>query len=880
MRLSRTATGLVRYLGLQGRTIYLRGVFASTLRSLPSMSKDERITRLDIVISDLFSRLFTLSYSLDCRILPQTVDIVARLRPWIDKYRYWSDRQRHFLHSISTLLTGGILILLQVKRRQLGGVEIGIKGLGDKGKVLTSFGSILTLILENLSIGKELTSEVSVSLHFHRRYQYLLERCGRRVEDMNELRFILKQTVLRGGGKSAMEASSCMTGKKVKISSFFAITMYHVESRKVQTALRKQTTRLIELSRKIKNVRNLEDNLIKQLKMDLFRLKQKQKNKVKKSADKSSFFGQDASDEDDIICVGEEEEEMEIPQWKTDSANSKSILDKRNVDSKNSLFEPGVKDFLRKQTAIMEVDKYLKHIEKKESMGDINFGLRFPTQSVLSPRKGSEGIGASPAQKKHLGIWGHQASSDMVASKRDTSSKTNFSPLHKNAISRAVAMVNELNGSFVKIRVKKNLIFFYDLLDKSLSDLTQTSSSGDIDNIRVVKKLQEMRAILKNFNINRWYLAETLETECKLRYDLFKVIDQLKTKYKITQEVMISHKKQGTTRASKSIVLPLDSAINPVSHKEFCKHLSTVSDQRDSIHKVLGEMSSLIKEYLEVKESTYGFKIGDQKSVLAYFLQNYFDDEDKAPSPSANKRHLSSHSRVDERSFECSSMSESESLSEPPQEESSFNQGSFRMKPGQPGAVPKQWHHESEQNSVDGLSRTNRTIMSSPREDEYKGKELIKKYRKIKLLSDNIGSKVYLVEDRSTKLIYSMKVVKHMQPEIRRNVYRGLSSESPLENINDFVMRVFTEFKVRDQLLMICEYMEAGSLKNFIKTYRHNLGTQEIVKILANLLLCIEALQAAKYIHRRINPEHVLVNIKGQVKLNYLGISLQRKCEC
>lgn len=144
MRLSRTATGLVRYLGLQGRTIYLRGVFASTLRSLPSMSKDERITRLDIVISDLFSRLFTLSYSLDCRILPQTVDIVARLRPWIDKYRYWSDRQRHFLHSISTLLTGGILILLQVKRRQLGGVEIGIKGLGDKGKVLTSFGSILT----------------------------------------------------------------------------------------------------------------------------------------------------------------------------------------------------------------------------------------------------------------------------------------------------------------------------------------------------------------------------------------------------------------------------------------------------------------------------------------------------------------------------------------------------------------------------------------------------------------------------------------------------------------------------------------------------------------------------------------------------------------
>ena len=55
--------------------------------------------------------------------------------------------------------------------------------------------------------------------------------------------------------------------------------------------------------------------------------------------------------------------------------------------------------------------------------------------------------------------------------------------------------------------------------------------------------------------------------------------------------------------------------------------------------------------------------------------------------------------------------------------------------------------------------------------------------------------------------------------------------------------------------------------------YKHKLTKDDVKRLLANLLLCIDSIRALKYAHTKISPDTILVDSQGKLKLDMMGKS-------
>lgn len=518
-----------------------------------------------------------------------------------------------------------------------------------------------------------------------------------------------------------------------------------------------------------------------------------------------------------------------------------------------SISEPVVKDFMKKQTAIMEVDRYLKEIEKS---GGINNIIAIKEEQGRKNPPPNRQCTDSP--RKKIG----EAMGSKFTFETDSRKKGGLHIRMSHTKSEPSTIYPEIHSQCIKIKIKKSLIFFYDLMERALSELMNTHSLAEIEAIRIVKKLADMKYCLKENKLYRWYLVELLQKEIILRKEIFGKLEAIQNKFKITKvETFGIKQKHKDFKITKTPTATYeDAGLNPLAHREFCRLLSSVSSQNVNLRETMTQVADLIKEYLEVKESLYGVKIGDEKTVLEYFVKAAFKDGTfELPVEK------SFESRIEEKSLE-SSIKDSSS-------EGSIGQDSN----GPVDVVVKRQQRKqySEQLSVSDVS-TSRSFQSNFKDEDFKYKEFLKKYKTVKVLSQTNSSKVTLVECRSSKCQYALRISKQAPLDYQRNLQRAIHVDGPNENINDFVVRAISEVKFKDKVCTLMEYMENGSLKQFLKQNRNSIGGIEIMKILANLVLCIETLHAIKYVNYKINPENILVNSMGHVKLNFLGRPLLR----
>ena len=74
---------------------------------------------------------------------------------------------------------------------------------------------------------------------------------------------------------------------------------------------------------------------------------------------------------------------------------------------------------------------------------------------------------------------------------------------------------------------------------------------------------------------------------------------------------------------------------------------------------------------------------------------------------------------------------------------------------------------------------------------------------------------------------------------------------------------------------MFIEYMDGGSLTNFVKHYKKKIPEEIIALIVRNIVRGLCVIHSKSQIHRDIKSDNVLLDKKGNVKIADFGYALQ-----
>lgn len=140
---------------------------------------------------------------------------------------------------------------------------------------------------------------------------------------------------------------------------------------------------------------------------------------------------------------------------------------------------------------------------------------------------------------------------------------------------------------------------------------------------------------------------------------------------------------------------------------------------------------------------------------------------------------------------------------------------------------------------------------------------------KERLLGSGYISKVKLATHRVTGKTYAIKIVniKSVSPEEADALNREISIQRSLRH--PYIVQMINSFLVQDKLYIILEYVERGTLFDYMQI--NPLDDFTIARIFGQVVSAISSMHARKILHRDIKPENILVDKSGDVKLCDFG---------
>ena len=145
-------------------------------------------------------------------------------------------------------------------------------------------------------------------------------------------------------------------------------------------------------------------------------------------------------------------------------------------------------------------------------------------------------------------------------------------------------------------------------------------------------------------------------------------------------------------------------------------------------------------------------------------------------------------------------------------------------------------------------------------------------FEKIKLIGRGAFGDVWLVRDVEDHNVYAMKMLRKSELVAKKQVLNTLSERDIMASDNPWSVQLIYSFQDQTYLYFVMEYLPGGDLMNLL-IKRGYLREDEARFILAEILLAIQNVHLAGFIHRDVKPDNVLITRNGHIKLTDFGLS-------
>lgn len=155
----------------------------------------------------------------------------------------------------------------------------------------------------------------------------------------------------------------------------------------------------------------------------------------------------------------------------------------------------------------------------------------------------------------------------------------------------------------------------------------------------------------------------------------------------------------------------------------------------------------------------------------------------------------------------------------------------------------------------------------------------------LKVLGQGAYGKVYLVQDKHTKLLFAQKQLR--KPVINildtdghlKHVQRTLSEKQILTNITHHrnIVKLFYALQDADKFYLLLEYIPGGELFHHLTAASNTLGNvfkeDDVAFYAAEMALGLRHLHQLGIVYRDLKPENCLLNSEGHLVLTDFGLS-------
>lgn len=89
------------------------------------------------------------------------------------------------------------------------------------------------------------------------------------------------------------------------------------------------------------------------------------------------------------------------------------------------------------------------------------------------------------------------------------------------------------------------------------------------------------------------------------------------------------------------------------------------------------------------------------------------------------------------------------------------------------------------------------------------------------------------------------------------------------------IIKHYFTYCYQQTLFMFIEYMERGSLNQFIKRYGKGIDERVIAYIIREILKGLRSIHRRRQVHRDLKSDNILISKKGDIKIGDFGYALQ-----
>uniref|UniRef100_A0A6B2L7Y0 Protein kinase domain-containing protein n=1 Tax=Arcella intermedia TaxID=1963864 RepID=A0A6B2L7Y0_9EUKA len=152
-------------------------------------------------------------------------------------------------------------------------------------------------------------------------------------------------------------------------------------------------------------------------------------------------------------------------------------------------------------------------------------------------------------------------------------------------------------------------------------------------------------------------------------------------------------------------------------------------------------------------------------------------------------------------------------------------------------------------------------------------KKSFEDFNVLKTIGEGTYGKVYQVEDKNTKRIYAMKVLKKSHLLKKRAITCTITEKDILKQVrHPLIIKLYSTFQTTERVGFVMEYINGGQLfYHMRKVCNFDEDTTRFYS--AEIITALEYLHSQHIIHRDLKPENILVNAQGHIVLTDFGLA-------